>query len=268
MHSTLITRFFAVIFILGACILGMNAPLAAPAQQDGKKIACAAMDRPCLLKEMESLTPTIDNTAWRDQTYRELAKTYTYEGQIPKALAIIPKVQNNDTRAMTIRGIGMAAASSKLSRPQYNALWTSLTAEAAKIGHAPSRAIAFTYIAMSQAFAGDDEAARATAAKMDNAALRNKAYGETAEIDAERGDLKNALAAIAGIDTPSYRNKAYDTVSRIFLERAYVSEAYECAKRIDNAYLKAKSIQRILNKGNKEEEDMEPKTATTKEVAD
>ena len=37
-----------------------------------------------------------------------------------------------------------------------------------------------------------------------------------------------------------------------------VEQAYACASQIDNAYLKAKSIQRILNKGNTEEEDMEP----------
>ena len=79
------------------------------------------------------------------------------------------------------------------------------------------------------------------------------------EIQAERGDLKNALISLAAINTPSYRNKAYDTVSRLFLEKALIAEAYACADKIDNAYLKAKSIQRILNKGNAEEEDMEPK---------
>lgn len=227
---------------------------------------CAAMDRPCLLRELETLIPTIDNATWRDQTYREIAKTYAYEGQISKALAIIPKVENADTRAMTIRGIGMAAAAKKMTKPQYASLWVALSEQAAEITHAPSQGIAYTYIAMSQAFAGDDAAARATAARMQNAALRNKAYGESAEIAAERGDLKNALAALSAIDVPSYRNKAYDTVSRIFLERAYVSEAYESAKQIDNSYLKAKSIQRILNKGNSEEEDMEPKTDAMKEM--
>lgn len=226
--------------------------------QEAKK-TCAAMDRPCLLKELETLIPSIDNTAWRDQSYRELAKTYAYEGQISKALAIIPKVENNDTRAMTIRGIGMAAASKKLDRAQYSSLWKSLSDEAAKITHAPSRGIAYTYISMSQVFAGDDEAARATASKMENAALRNKAYGEAAEIEADRGDLKNALISLSAIDAPPYRDKQYDIVSRIFLDKALVNEAYECAGKISNSYLRAKAVQRILNKGNAEEEDMQPK---------
>ncbi len=259
MYRFILANTIAALVILAAL------PLAASAQ-DNKKKACDAMDRPCLLKELEALIPTIDNANWRDQTYRELAKTYTYEGQTQKALALISKVQNNDTRAMTIRGIGMAAASSKLERTAYNALWPALAAEAEKINHAPSKAIAYTYIAMSQTFAGDDDGARATAAKMENAALRNKAYGEAAEIQAERGDLKNVLVSMAAIDSPPYRDKEFDIVSRIFLEKAYVAEAYECAKRIEVPYLKAKSIQRILNKGNKEEEDMEPKTEMMKEA--
>ncbi|HEU4838714.1 MAG TPA: hypothetical protein VFS88_04800, partial [Micavibrio sp.] len=73
-----------------------------------------------------------------------------------------------------------------------------------------------------------------------------------------RGDFKQAMLSLEAIDTSSFRNKAYDTVSRIFLGRAMVEEAYACTMKIDNAFLKAKSIQRILNKGNAEESDMEP----------
>jgi hypothetical protein len=230
------------------------------------KFSCQAMDRPCLMQQMETLAPLIDNADWRDQTFRELAKTYTYEGRSDKALALLPKIQKPDTLAMTIRGIGMAAASQKLPKNQYDFLFGKLKEAASKITHAPSQGIAYTYISMSQAFAGDDTGARATAAAMDNAALRNKAYGEAAEIQAERGDLQNALLSLAAINTPSYQNKAYDTVSRLFLEKAMVSEAYECAQKIDNPYLKAKSIQRILNKGNAAEENMEPKEDMLKDI--
>ncbi len=219
---------------------------------------CTAMDRPCLMKQIETLTPNIEQQDWRDQTYRELAKTYTYEDQPGKAIALIEKIKNNDTKAMTIRGIGMAAASLKWPKQRYDGLFTQLSAEAKKITHPPSQGIAYTYIAMSQAFAGDDDGARKTAAAMENPALRNKAYGETAEIEAERGDITNVLKSIAAIDSSPYRNKAYDTVSRIFLDKAFVEHAYTAANKIDNAYLKAKSIQRILNKGNVEEQDMEP----------
>jgi hypothetical protein len=226
--------------------------------------ACTAMDRPCQMKQIEVLAGQIQQADWKDQTLRELAKSYAYENQTEKAISLIDKITNPDTKAMTIRGIGMAAASGKWSRGQYNSLFSKLTEKASQIDHTPSRGIAFTYIAMSQAFAGDDNGARKTAASMDNAALRNKAYGETAEIQAERGDLKNVLLSLDALDSSAYKNKAYDTVSRIFLDKAMIEEAYTCASRIDNAYLKAKSIQRILNAGNSEEADMEPKADLSK----
>jgi hypothetical protein len=252
-------RIFEGAVLAALVILALDAGVT---HAEESKKSCAAMDRPCLLRELESLIPSIDNSDWRDQSYRELAKTYAYEGQLQKALSVISKVENNDTRAMTIRGIGMAAASAKLSKPEYALLWKELNSEAAKINHAPSRGIAYTYISMSQVYAGDDDAARATASKMENGALRNKAYGEAAEIEAERGDLKNALTSLSAIDAPPYRDKQYDIVSRIFIDKALVNEAYECAKKIDNSYLRAKAVQRILNKGNAEEEDLQPKTDT------
>ena len=232
---------------------------------DDKEPKCTAMDRPCLMKQIETLVPRVEKSEWRNQTMRELAKTYTYEGQLDKALALLPKIEDNDTKAMTIRGIGMAAATAKLDRTRRNWLWDHLADEAFKINHAPSRGIAFTYISMSQAFAGDDDAARNTAAAMENAALRNKAFGEAGEIQADRGDLQQAIKSMTAIDSSAYRNKEYDIISRIFLDKAMVEEAYACASAIDNAYLKAKSIQRILNKGNAEEEDLEPKIDVTKE---
>lgn len=229
-----------------------------------KMPSCATMDRPCLMKQLETLVPQIEKQEWKDQTLRELAKTYTYEGQPDKAVTLIEKITDSDTKAMTIRGIGMAAASMKFDRARYEWLWKRLSEEALKITHAPSQGIAFTYISMAQAFAGDDEGARETASTMTNTALQHKAYGEAAEIQADRGDLANALKSLEFITNPPYRNKQYDIVSRIFLDKAMVEEAYACASKIDNAYLKAKSIQRILNKGNAEEEDMEPKIDLTK----
>jgi len=255
-------RRWSVIAVMIALTLGH---LAHPAMANSKDIpVCEAMDRPCLLRQLEAIIPTIDKAEWRDQSYRELAKTYAYEREPQKAIALIDKVENPDTKAMTIRGIGMAAAGGQWEKASYNTLFESLTQKASEISHAPSRGIAYTYIAMAQAFAGDSEAARKTAAAMTNAALRNKAFGETAEIDAGRGDLKNALLALDAIDTSSYRNKAYETVSRVFLDKAFISEAHTVAQKIENPYLRAKAIQRILNKGNSEEEDMEPKIDLSK----
>lgn len=249
-----------VFFVLMSLFILAGNALAA----DDKIPTCTAMDRPCLMKQIETLAPQIDQRDWKDQTLRELAKTYTYENQVDKAIALIPQVENNDTKAMTIRGIGMAAASLKWDQARYANLFMRLSKEAEKITHAPSQGIAYTYIAMSQAFAGDDDGARKTAAAMTNVALRNKAYGETAEIEAERGDLKNALISLAAVDSLPYRNKAYDTVSKIFLDKGMVEEAYACASKIENAYIRAKSVQRILNKGNSEEADMEPKADLSK----
>ncbi len=237
--------------------------IAGPAHAQDKVPSCAAMDRPCLMRQIETLTPSIERQEWQDQTYRELAKTYAYDGQIDKAIAIIDKIKTPDTKAMTIRGIGMAAATLKWTASRYSQLFTTLSEKAKQISHAPSQGIAYTYIAMAQAFAGDDTGARATAATMTNAALRNKAYAETAEIQAERGDIKNALLSLEKVDASSFRNKAYDTVSRLFLEKAMVEEAYICATKIDNAYLKSKALQRILNKGNAEEENVEPNVNLT-----
>jgi len=246
----------------GLFILVLSAQ--AGAANDDKVPNCSAMDRACLMRQIEALTPAIEKQDWKDQTYRELAKTYTYEGQADKAIALIEKISKPDTKAMTIRGIGMAAASLKWEQNRYSSLFAKLSQEAGKISESAAQGIAFTYIAMAQAFAGDDNGARRTAANMTNSALRSKAYAETAEIQAERGDLKNAMVTLSAIDSASFRNKAYDTVSKIFLNKAMVNEAYQCAMKIDNAYLKTKSIQRILNKGNAEEEETEPEQNLSK----
>lgn len=243
MHS--FVAFVTTLFIFVCASITANA-------QDVKQAACTPTDRACLMAEVAALAPSIEKPDWKDQTYRELAKSYAGAGETDKAIALIPKITNPDTRAMTIRGIGMAAAKGKWEGARYDALWPRLTEEAKKIEHVPSQGIAYTYIAMAQAFAGDDAGARATAATMTNAALRNKAYGETAEIEAERGDLANALASLAAIDSVPYRNKAYDTVAKIFLDKAMIVESYTCAGKIDNAYLRAKSVQRILDKGDAE----------------
>lgn len=245
-----------IIFVFGSLFILAYAADAFASQD--KMPGCAATDRACLAKQIELLAPQMEQQAWKDQTLRELAKTYAYDGQADKAIALIDKIQTPDTKAMTIRGIGMAAAGGKWSKSKYDTLWTNLAKEAAKIQHPPSQGIAYTYIAMSQAFAGDDMGARKTAAAMDNQALRNKAFGETAEIEADRGDLKNALISLDAVDTQDYKNKAYATVSRIFIDKGMIDEGFTCANHIDNAYLKAKSLQLILNKDNKEEADMEP----------
>lgn len=221
---------------------------------------CKAENKDCIMSEIRKIAKDIDKKSWHDQILRELAKSYTYEGNEDKAISLIDEIETPDTRAMTIRGIGMAAADSKWKneenkddKKRYKELFKKLSAEAAKIEHLPSNAIAYTYIAMSQAFAKDDEGAMATAKAMQNEALKHKAFAETAEIQAERGKFDLAMASIAEVGSDSFRDKAYATVTRIFIKRGEVQNAYDTATNISNPYLKAQVLQTVVNHGNKEE---------------
>ena len=215
---------------------------------------CDAQDKVCILNELEAVAAKIEKQSWRDKAYREMAKTFTYEGLEDRAIAVLNKIENPDTRALTIRGIGFAAADRDWSRERYNTLFKKLTAEAQKIDHPPSFGIALTYIAMAQAFAHDDAGATATAKSMENDALRHKAFGESAEIQAERGDYDAAIASIAHIDSLPFRNKAHRIVSKIFVQRGELKKAYDTAKKIENPYMQAQAFQLIVNAGNPEEE--------------
>lgn len=232
----------------------LAAASAAPASTPASAAACRANDKPCILKELETLAPGIDNKSWRDQTYRELAKSYTHDNNEDAAIALIAKIETPDTKAMTIRGIGFAAADHNWDKARYDTLWAKLSAEAKKIDHAPSQGIAWTYIAMAQAFAKQDAEATKTALAMENEALRHKALAENAEIQAERGDFTAAMASIGHIGSASFRNKAYRIVAKIFTEDDRLQEAYDTAAKIDNPYTRGQALQAILNHGNAEEE--------------
>ncbi|MCK5284820.1 MAG: hypothetical protein KAJ86_04455 [Alphaproteobacteria bacterium] len=209
---------------------------------------CQLKDRTCVIAILQNTTEQIENERWRDQTYREIAKTLAFEGKTDAAIALIDKIKTPDTKAMTIRGIGMAVTDIHLSSEEYTDIFTKLRAMAEKIEHKPSYAIALTYIAMSQAFAGDDEGAWKTAADMNNDSLRNKAYGETAEIQAERENAKAAMKSIAFIKSAAFRNKAYSIITKILADRNKLEEAFTSAKLITNAYKKAQALQYILDK--------------------
>jgi hypothetical protein len=224
--------------ILAIAVLG---PAVAGAQ------SCGVDDRACIMKTLGDEAAKIDNASWRDQTYRELAKTYAFEGDTNAAVALIDNIENPDTKAMTIRGIGMAAADKKHTPEEYVKIFAALREKADKIEHPPSHAIALTYIAMSQAFAKDNEGAWTTAASMENDALRHKAYGESAEIQAENGDFEAAMKSIGFIESDAYRNKAYETVTKILADKKMFAQALECAGKITNAYKKAEGLQYILD---------------------
>lgn len=218
------------------------------------EVACAESDARCIMGQIEGIASKIEDDNWRDKAYRELAKTYAYDGQEEKALALLPLIKNPDTQALTIRGIGFAAADKKFEKERLDQLFEKLQAYAAVMTHAPSKGIALTYIAMAQAFAGDDMGATKTAKAMENDALRHKAFGETAEIQAERGDYDAAATSITHIESEAFRNKAFRVISKIFVQKGNIEDAYKAAQSITNPYQKAQALQLILNKGNPEEE--------------
>lgn len=208
---------------------------------------CEVKDRLCLLEQIVTQADTIENVAWKDQTLREAAKTYASDGEFDKALSLIEKIQTPDTKALTIRGIGMGIASLEFTTDKMTEMFRKLRIESEKISHPPSHAIALTYIAMAQAFAGDNEGAWKTAGDMENAALRHKAYGETAEIQAEKGDYESARTSIEKIESAAFQNKAYSIVSKILADKKMFKESYESAKRITNPYKQTLSLQYILD---------------------
>lgn len=215
---------------------------------EGDDPSCALADRTCILKVIETESGKIETVTWRDQTYRELAKTKAFEGDMPGAVALIQKIKTPDTQAMTIRGIGMAVADIKLPPEERIKVFADLRKQAETISHKPSYAIALTYIAMAQAFAGDNEASWATAASMENIALRHKAYGETAEIQAERGDFAAVQKTLGFVDDPAYRSKAYGVITKILADRNFLDDALKAAMAITNPYQKAVALQYVLDK--------------------
>ncbi|MCD8563220.1 MAG: hypothetical protein LRY54_04110 [Alphaproteobacteria bacterium] len=236
-------------YISSIALFALLLPSFAGAEENSAPPAphCQVNDRACVLKEIENTAQTIDNQSWHDQTLRELAKTYAFENDIDKAVSLISAIKTPDTQAMTIRGIGMAAAFNKLSHEEYETIFQKLRKVAETITHPPSYAIALTYIAMGQAFAGENEGAWKTASEMENDALRHKAFGETAEIQAERGDYKSAMHSIEQIDSEAYRNKAYTTVSKILADHGNLQEALDAAGQVTNAYKKAEAMQYVLD---------------------
>ncbi|GJL84595.1 MAG: hypothetical protein DHS20C02_03700 [Micavibrio sp.] len=209
---------------------------------------CPVEERQCVTTILQDSASHIKNPTWRDQTYRELAKTLAFDKRINEAIALIDKIESSDTKAMTIRGIGMTVADNKLNPEEATVVFNKLHEATKKIAHKPSFAIALTYISMSQAFAGDNDGAWATAAAMENEALRNKAYGEAAEIQAERKDFTAAMTSISKIASDAYKNKAYSNVSKILAGKGLLEEALQAGMKITNAYKKSQALQYVLDK--------------------
>lgn len=231
-------RIFAIATILCA--------LALPAR--AQELPCAALDKTCLLDNLETMTAEIGEDDWRDQTYRELAKLYVHEKKSEKAVALIARIHSPDKKAMTVRAIGIEAAQTGLGKEEYDTLFTALRAEAEKIDHPPSYAIALNYIADAQALAGDDTAALKTAKDIENREMRNKALYDSAKTQAEQARIPAAIAGIETMDDPGFRDKAYLSVSKIRTEEKDYEGALKLASRIVNKYQRAQAVLAVLAK--------------------
>lgn len=215
---------------------------------DTENSACVDADRHCIMEELRQNAQNISNEDWKNTTFRDLAITYAFEGNFDTAVEVMNNITNPDTRALTIRGIGMTLAQLSLGQDELSLKFTRLLHEAGQISHPPSNAIALTYIAMAQALSGDDEGAWRTAKAMNNPALRNKAYAETAEIQAEKGNLDTSMKSVEQIESVAFKNKALGTVSRILADKGEFLKAYRAARDITNPYIKTQSLQYILEK--------------------
>lgn len=248
-----ITTIIPACIMMATLIFGISAGHAAPSTSEdttapSTERPCTGEDKACLLGLLTKETANISEQNWRDQTYRELAKLLTHEKEFDRALGLIAKVTNHDTKAMTIRGIGMAAAELDLTPDVQSSIFQRLRAEAEKIDHPPSYGIALTYISMAQAFAGDNQGAMATAADLKNEALRNKAYGEAAEIQAARGEIEAVMTSLKAVNADAYRDKSGRLISNIFADNGNYDNALQVQALIKNPYQRSQALLYMLEK--------------------
>lgn len=208
---------------------------------------CAGADQTCLLDLLDRDATAIPEQDWRDSTYRELAKLLARKGEEDKAVALLDKIKTPDTKAITIRGIGMNAAQFvKLTKEQYDALFAALTSKANSMRDLPSQAIALNYIAESQATAGDDAGSLKTALAMKNEEMRNKALYDSSKAQAAAGRIDALEAGINAINQVPFRDKARRTASQIRADAKDYDGALHLANEIENAYQKAQAVLYIL----------------------
>lgn len=237
-----ITLFLAVIHMLPAKLAAKSLE----ASPQTPVITCSSNDTACLLAELEVTASKVVDTKWRDKIYRELAKLLTMKQNHRQAILILDKIENHDTKALTIRGIGFAAADSQYKQETLEDVFKALHSKASQIEHKASHAIALTYISMAQSRAALDQEAILTANMIEQPALRNKAHAENAEIQAERGALSAAAKSIDEIDDAAFRDRAYRLISKIFTLAENYEDAQKAAYQITSDFERANALLEIL----------------------
>ena len=209
-------------------------------QDDDAMLSCAGA-------ALDKLIPQIYNTRWRDQSFREQAKILIRHGSVDKAMSLLPQISNEDTKALTIRAIGIGMAELPLAPAAQNEYFDTLHKQAMTISHTGSQEIAMTYIAIAEASAGLFERALTSARTLRTNSLRNKSYQEIAEVLSAKGDTDNSFAALNLIDDPSFRNKAYGVIAAVFIKHGQLAAALQFAEHIEDPYIKSNSFLNIMN---------------------
>lgn len=207
---------------------------------------CANDDPACLIKDLHESIAKIADFHWRDQVLREVAKALTEKGYPELALRIIEQVENQDTKAMTIRGIGVNTAKLSMPDDQKTYIYNQLKVAANNLSDAPSKDIAFRYIAKGQALAGFDAEADKTVDAVKDTSQRDKAYEEIAEVQAAQAKLDNVMETIARIESPSYRDRAYGAASKIFIKNGQIDPALKLAYKIETPYNRAQALLLVM----------------------
>ncbi len=207
---------------------------------------CASGDNTCLFTALQNATKNIDNDRYRDQTLRDMSKLMIHEKNFPAAIDLFHQIKSADTKAMTLRGIGVATAETDFLESDKKNIYTNLIEAAEEITEEDSRVIALRYVAKGQALAGFDDDAHATMRMIDNRSQRDKAFEEIAEVQAKQDKLGEAVKSIAAIESPPYRDRAYGAISKIFVHKENYESAIKTAQMIETPYNRAQALLLIL----------------------
>lgn len=211
-----------------------------------QQINCDRENTRCLYDSLLQITEDIDNTNWKDQTYKEFSVLLTASNEPDQAINVIKLINNPDTKAMAIRANAMAITEHAFYQKKYSQLFENLITAANTIEHLPSKSIAYTYIAIAQAIAGDFNSALSTALSMENESLKNKALAEISELTAQRNQFNETVQALSSIQTSHYRDKASLNVSKIFSDNNKYDQAMKIMAMINSPYQKSQSLLTII----------------------
>jgi predicted negative regulator of RcsB-dependent stress response len=211
-----------------------------------QQINCDRENHTCHYEALLQTVKDIENTKWKDQTYKDVSVLLTSSNQPLKALKTLNLISNPDTKAMAIRACAKVVAEHDSYKKNASQLFEQLITSADSIEHPPSKAIAYTYIAIAQAEYGAFPNALNTASLMHNESLKNKALAEISKIMAQRNQFNETIEALSSIQSEHYRDKTSLSISKIYSENNQYDEAMKIMSMIHNPYQKSQSLLAII----------------------